>query len=145
MPIKTIHLSSLDTPSQITKRLTERVRQPTWLDRFGLTPRRYWLGRLSADTFVLYRHANAFCRLHGVIGSMPYHTGSQVVVRVCLAWGQVLWSCFTVLMMGFIAHKERLFNPIWLVAMVGVLLLAVASDVFLSIRRLKTELSAVSA
>lgn len=140
MPIKTIHLCCLDAPSQISKRLSERVKQPTWLDRFGLTPRRYWLGRVSADTFMLYRHANSLCRLHGAIRPMLHHTGSQVVVQVHFVWGQLLWSCFAVLMIGFIAYREQLFSPIWLVAVVGVLLLAVASDVLLSIRRLKAQL-----
>lgn len=143
MLIKTFDLRSLDTPSQISKRLSECVKQPTWLDRFGLTPHQYWFGRVSADTFMLYRHANALCRLHGVIRPIPHHTGSQMVVQVRLAWGQLLWSCFAVLMMGFIAYKERLFEPIWLVVVIGVLPLAVVSDVSLSIRRLKMELSVV--
>lgn len=134
---------SLNPPSQISEQLNKCIRQPTWLDRFGLTPRQYWLGKVSADTFMLYRHANALCRLHGVIRPIPHHTGSQVVVQVRPAWGQLLWSCFAVLMIGFIAYKEQLFSPIWLVAVVGVLLLAVASDVFFSIRRLKMELSVV--
>lgn len=141
--IKTISLRSLNPPSQISKRLSECVKQPMWLDRFGLTPHQYWFGRVSADTFMLYRHANALCRLHGVIRPIPHHTGSQMVVQVRLAWGQLLWSCFAVLMIGFVAYKEQLFSPIWLVAVVGVLLLAVASDVFFSIRRLKMELSVV--
>ena len=144
MLIKTFDLRSLDTPSQITKRLTERVRQPIWPDRFGLTPRQYWLGKVSADTFMLYRHANAFCRLHGVISSIAHHAGSRIVVQVRLVWGQVLWSCFAVLMMGFIAYKEQLFEPIWLVVMIGILPIAMVSDVLLSIRRLKAELSVVS-
>lgn len=127
MLIKTFDLRSLDMPSQITKRLTKRARQPTWLDRFGLTSRQYWLGKVLADTFMLYRHANAFCRLHGVISSIPYHAGSRIVV-------QVLWSCFAVLMMGFIAYKERLFESIWLVVVVGVLPIAMTSDVLFSIR-----------
>lgn len=141
--IKTISLRSLNPPSQISKRLSECVKQPTWLDRFGLSSRQYWFGKVSADGFMIYRHANALCRLHGVIRPIPHHTGSQVVVQVRLAWGQLLWSCFAVLMIGFVAYKEQLFSPIWLVAVVGVLLLAVASDVSLSIRRLKMELSVV--
>lgn len=136
-------LYSRRTPNDMKAWLSERVRQPIWIDRLGLTPRQWWLGEIMADKFVIHKHNNTLFKLHGMIYPCPHPAGSQVVIQARLVWGRAIWTFLAILMIGFILYTDHLLEPAWLIMLCCFLLLALilTADAYRQIRQCKALLA----